>query len=355
MKEIDAEEKKVLLRILDANVNRCAEGLRVVEEAARLGWGDRALQSRLKEIRHGVRRGFEALPSVSLPFRDSTGDVGRDTPSLSEMRRSSIGQILRANFARAEEALRVLEEYVKLLEPGIASRFKRFRFELYAVERACFMTEPMGAALPASPFIYAILDRSVVTGDAFEPTARALLEGGIDIVQYRAKERGMDERRRDLVTLLTLAGSAGIPVIVNDDPELAAEVGAQGVHLGSKDPSPAEARAVLSPGAIIGVTIHSIDELEATDLSVVDYIAVGSIFPSPTKRDVPPVGTKLIAEAARLAKGVKIVAIGGIDADTVESVFDAGADGAAMISGLLNGDVRKNSFTFKEIVARRRP
>ena len=354
MKGLDANEKGIVMRILDANANRCAEGLRVIEEEVRMGRGDRELQSRLKDIRHGVRRGLEAFSVSALHFRDSAHDVGRDTQSRSEMQRDSLGDVTRANFARVEEALRVLEEYGKLIDPGAASRFKKFRFELYTVERDYFTPGISSAELPASPFIYAILDRSIVTDESFDHTVRALIEGRVDMVQYRAKEKDTSARRRDLVALLATAGPAGIPVIVNDDPELAAEVGAQGVHLGASDPAPAEARALLGQGAIIGVTLHSLDELDRLDRSHIDYIAFGAIFHSPTKGDVPPVGTEPIEILKRLAKGTKIVAIGGIDAGNVESVFDAGADGVAMISALLSGDVTKNCFTFKEIVARRR-
>jgi len=354
MRHLDENEMGIVLRILDANANRCAEGLRVVEEEARLGRRDRALQERLKRIRHRVRRKVETLFGRAVRYRDSESDVGRGSGTRSEMLRGSLEEVARANFARAEEALRVLEEYGKLVDVEAAAGFKRYRFELYAVERDFFAADDDRAELPPSPFIYAILDRSVVTGEEYRATVRGLIEGGVDIVQYRAKERSPEERRRDLVALLSAAGPAGVPVIVNDDPELAAEVGAQGVHLGADDPSPEEARALLGPGAIIGVTLHEAEELSGIDRSLVDYIAVGSIFPSRTKRGVRPVGTALIGEVSRLAGGTKIVAIGGIDAGNVEAVFDAGADGAAMVSAILSGDVAKNCFTFKEIAARRR-
>ena len=354
MKRLDENEKGIVMRILDANANRCAEGLRVIEEIVRLGRDDQALQGRLKDLRHGVRRGLKTLPESAVRFRDSVRDVGRDTRSLSEMLRGSLEDVARANFARAEEALRVLEEYGKLIDADSASRFKKFRFELYAIERDYCEPRSSPVEFPVSPFIYAILDRSIVMDEDFEHTARVLIEGGVDLVQYRAKEKDPAERRRDLVTLLAAAGQAGIPVIVNDDPELAAEVCAQGVHLGADDPSPSEARSLLGTDAIIGATIHSLDELNKLDRSCIDYLAVGSIFPSSTKGDIPPVGTELIESVSRLAEGIKIVAIGGINGANIESVFDAWADGAAMISALLSGDVSKNCFTFKEIVARRR-
>lgn len=355
MNGIDDDERGIVLRILDANANRCAEGLRVIEEAIRLGRGDSELQGRLKDIRHGVRRGLAGVPGASLRFRDSDNDVGRDASSDSEMRRGSFEDVIRANFARSEEALRVLEEYGKLVDPGSAPLFKKLRFELYSVERDFFSPGGRGASLPEPPFIYAILDRSIVAEGDVARTASALIEGGVDLVQYRAKEEPPEGRRRDLVTLLAVAERAGVPVIVNDDPELAAEVGAQGVHLGAGDPSPVEARALLGSRALVGVTIHSPDELDGLDVSLVDYIAVGSIFPSPTKRDVRPVGTGMIERVARRARGKTIIAIGGIDAGNVESVLDAGADGVAVVSALLEGDVSKNCFTFKEIVVRRRP
>ena len=142
-------------------------------------------------------------------------------------------------------------------------------------------------------------------------------------------------------------------MIVNDDPSLALETGAHGVHLGLDDPSVETARALLGPKAIIGATVHSMGEFEDLTLEAVDYIAVGSVFESPTKQDAPVCGLGFISSIRSQAAGLPIVAIGGIDQENIDSVLDAGADGIALVSALLQGDIRKNSFTFKQIIDRR--
>ena len=106
----------VVMRILDANANRCAEGLRVVEEIARFSMQDGTLTASLKGVRHEARRGVEALAKGALRHRDSVGDVARGSATASELSRGSLDAVARANFARAQEALRVLEEFGKLVD-----------------------------------------------------------------------------------------------------------------------------------------------------------------------------------------------------------------------------------------------
>ena len=146
-----------------------------------------------------------------------------------------------------------------------------------------------------------------------------------------------------------VAGRA--PVIVNDDPRLAHEAGADGVHLGAGDPSPAEARDILGPEAIVGVTVHTPAELAAVDPSAVDYIAVGAVYPTTTKPGVIPVGTAFVAEAARLFPG-PVVAIGGILPANAAAVLEAGAAGLAVLSGILVGDIGKNCLSYLDIIDR---
>lgn len=339
-------ERLVVLRILDANANRCAEGLRVVEEIVRFSMDDPVLFERFKELRHAVRLAVEAITSRSHRFRDSEGDVGRSLSTRTENYRDSLEAVARANFARSQEALRVMEEFGKLIEPEKALRFKQLRFELYTLERNFFGRSVPRGKLPQPPFLYGLLDRVYVSGDGVAETADRLLEGGVDVIQYRAKGIDTGERRADLVTIIARAAAGSIPVIVNDDPELAAEVGAAGVHLGVEDPSPEQARAILGPEGIVGLTVHSTPEFEGASLEAIDYVAVGSIYPSETKRDVAAVGLGLLRELkSRVA--APVVAIGGISLANVDEVLDAGADGIALVSALLKGDVKSNCMSFR--------
>ena len=128
-------------RIIDANVNRCLEGLRVIEDAARFILDDSRITARLKKIRHDTKDAVKSLQDDSdlLLSRDSGKDVGAKSLTVSESRRKSVGDILRANFRRVEESYRVLEEYAKLIDPARSVYFKNLRFRAYGIEKVIFL------------------------------------------------------------------------------------------------------------------------------------------------------------------------------------------------------------------------
>jgi len=129
--------KKNIYRILDANLNRAREGIRVTEEVARLYFDDAKLSSKFKRLRHELtrvaKRDFDE--KKLLTFRDTEKDVGADTMGSLEKRRVDLNSIVQANLRRAEEATRVLEEFGKLINPDSAKAFKRIRFRLYTLEQ----------------------------------------------------------------------------------------------------------------------------------------------------------------------------------------------------------------------------
>jgi thiamine-phosphate pyrophosphorylase len=345
-------DRAVILRILDANGNRCAEGLRVVEEIARFSMQDATLTGSLKDVRHEVRRGVEALAQGALMRRDSDGDVARGSATASELARGSLSAVARANFARAEEALRVLEEFGKLVDENGSRLFKSLRFALYTIERGFFAGTSLAARVPRPPFLYAILDRSAVASGDVASTAEAFVSAGVGMIQYRAKLAGGAEKRRDILCILEAARSASIPVIVNDDVELACETGADGVHIGAEDMPPGEARSMVGPGRIVGVSVTSLDELARLPSDAVDYVGVGPVFPSPTKPEAKALGVEFV-RSVRGGTELPLVALGGITAKNALEVIDAGADGIAAVSALCAGDVGKNCFTLKKIIATR--
>ncbi|HVM32725.1 MAG TPA: thiamine-phosphate pyrophosphorylase [bacterium] len=131
--------QKSLIRALDANCNRAREGLRVAEDVARFLWDDPALLKRLKRLRHAVTQAEKSLLKSAkgrAAARDVEKDLGRGTREKSEKKRSSPEDLLRANLKRAQEALRSLEEFSKLLGSPICARFKKIRYECYRVEES---------------------------------------------------------------------------------------------------------------------------------------------------------------------------------------------------------------------------
>jgi thiamine-phosphate pyrophosphorylase len=160
-------------------------------------------------------------------------------------------------------------------------------------------------------------------GDDLEVFLRQALGGGVDIVQLREKELGRAEIERAAATYRRVADTYSTLFIVNDDPELAHACDADGVHVGEVD-EVAAARELLGPGAIIGVSTHSPEQIAAAGEAAVDYIAVGPIWETPTKPGRPAVGLELITHAADAARH-PFFAIGGIDPSNAEEVVRAGA------------------------------
>jgi thiamine-phosphate pyrophosphorylase len=162
------------------------------------------------------------------------------------------------------------------------------------------------------------------------------IQGGARVVQYRDKGSGLSRRQTEASALLALCRGAGIPLIVNDDVELAAAVGADGVHLGRDDGDPRRAREVLGPDALIGVSCYDrLDLAQAAERAGAGYVAFGSFFASPTKPHAARPRPELLTEARR-ALGVPLVAIGGITPQNAGALIAAGADMVAVISGVFS-------------------
>ena len=179
--------------------------------------------------------------------------------------------------------------------------------------------------------LYVITDRQLARGRGHEQVVAAALRGGARIIQLRDK----DAPRNELIAvgrrLAKLCEDAGALLIVNDDPELAAEVGAGGVHVGPTDVPPDEARRILGPNAVVGWSIKaSVETARQAQALGVSYVAVGSIFSTTTKPGAAEVGLDAIRQV-RAAVSLPVAAIGGINAANVGEVMRAGAEMACVI------------------------
>ncbi len=185
--------------------------------------------------------------------------------------------------------------------------------------------------------IYAITTSPPPAGDLSSAVAAAL-RGGVAMLQYRDKGRDHARRLGEVLRLRELCHRHGAPLIVNDDVALAAEAGADGVHLGRDDTPVASARRALGEEAVIGVSCYAdLSRAERAAAEGADYIAFGSLFPSPTKPDAVRAPLDLPAEARRRT-GLPVVGIGGIHAGNIDRVAAAGIDAAAVISALFGTD-----------------
>lgn len=201
--------------------------------------------------------------------------------------------------------------------------------------------------------LYVITDKKLIPRDRFEKTVENAIKGGAGIVQLREKDTPGEEVLELGITLLKLTRKYGIPLIINDSPELAKEIGADGVHLGVHDASIDRARSILGEEAIIGVSCYGqITRGIYAEREGADYVAFGTPFFTPTKPDRTPTSLETLKEAKRKITGIPVFAIGGITAENARSVLRTGVDGIAVITGVFgSADPEKASRELALIAA----
>ena len=189
--------------------------------------------------------------------------------------------------------------------------------------------------------LYAVTDRAwAADTDAFFAQIHAAIDGGAAFVQLREKHLGQDDFLAEARRFVALCREKGAVSIINDNVEIAAEVGADGVHVGQEDLACGRARAILGPDKIIGVSAHNVDEALAAQAAGADYLGVGAAFVSHTKGDAKPIAAEAMA-AITAAVDIPVVAIGGITRENLPTMAGRGLDGVAVVSALFaQKDVR---------------
>jgi len=189
--------------------------------------------------------------------------------------------------------------------------------------------------------LYGIIDLGYVTPEAAPQAVERMIEGGVDVIQLRAKNFSEDEIQAIGGTLVSISEKAGVPFIINDYPEIVPAIGAQGAHVGQDDRSVADARwragrALAGEVAlpIIGRSTHSVEQAVAAQEEGADYIGFGPLFATPTKPGRPAIGLDDIRRVHELVK-IPIFCIGGIKLENLAAVIEAGARRVVIVSGIL--------------------
>ncbi len=202
------------------------------------------------------------------------------------------------------------------------------------------------------PKLYAILDLGYTPEAAAATTTTSLLEGGAALLQLRAKHHDLATIRRVAEQLIPLCRAAGVPFILNDHPVLAAELGADGVHLGQDDGPLGRARQLMGSNKLIGRSTHSLDQARAALAEGFDYIGFGPLFPTPTKAGRPAIGLLEIAAMEHdVGSHIPAFCIGGIKRANLAQVLAAGARRVVIVSELLVAvNVRQATAEIKAIL-----
>lgn len=332
VRERDAADEHDACRIVDAAANRVREGLRVIEDYLRFGLDDPHLTGLLKAWRHNFTRCLSLLDGAQLlAARDTRHDVGTEIHTVAEMRRESLLDVARANLKRIQEAARTLEEYGKVLSPDFAAQVVPLRYELYTLEKGILRTQAARQRLAGRELYLLVTEAACNRGPG--PTIRAALAGGVGIVQLREKKLS-DRRIVELGRLVRKwTREADALFIMNDRPDLALLTSADGVHVGQDELTVRDARRIVGPDKLVGVSTHTLEQARQAVLDGADYIGVGPVFSSQTKSFEMLAGLDFVRTVAAEIT-LPAFAIGGINLENVEHVCHAGAKGIAVSNAI---------------------
>jgi thiamine-phosphate pyrophosphorylase len=319
----------VVLRILDASLNRASEGLRAAEDYARFVLDDPFLTRELKALRHDLTAAAASAISSQdrHAARETQRDVGTTISTNSESARLDPWDVCAANLKRAEQSLRSLEEYGKLVSDEFAAACQSLRYRLYTLEKGLDVGRSSRDRLQ-NVTLCVLLDARKSAAE-FENMAAAIVEAGVGMIQLRDKDLDdcdLIERARSLRGLTR--GTQSL-CIINDRADIAAAVDADGVHVGQEDLSVKDARTIVGPRMLVGVSTHNIAQARTAVLDGADYLGAGPTFSSKTKSFEHFAGLTYLHEVADETR-LPTFAIGGITAENLPEVLATGISRVAV-------------------------
>ena len=337
--ELVVEDPSVLLeaaRVVDANLNRSLEALRVLDDYVRFVRDDRPMTAAVKQLRHDLVEAGGVLPArLLLAARSVPTDVGASVRTTAEYRRGGAADVGRVNLRRLQESLRSLEEFGKVLDAGFAAAVEQLRYRAYTLEAGLQPKSELQAKLEGAR-LYALVSAASCVA-AIDWMVGEMIDHGVGVVQLREKDRP-DREILDRARLLRrVTARRGVILIVNDRPDLARLAGADGVHLGQDDLGVADARRIVGADALVGVSTHNLSQVEAAIAAGADYLGAGPTFPSRTKEFAAFPGVEFAAQATAASR-VPVFALGGITTANVPELVAAGVRRVAVASALCGAD-----------------
>lgn len=320
--------QSTVYRILDANLDRAREGLRIIEEWCRFGLNQAQFTEECKQLRQELGQWHREEIRAA---RDTPNDPGTELTHPNEQQRANISELLRSNFCRTQEALRVLEEYGKLYSEPMAAACKQMRYRVYTLESN--LTGHQRHQKLKQSYLYLVTSPV----DNLFAVVEAALQGGLTLVQYRDKTADDLTRINTATKLRQLCHRYNALFIINDRVDLALAVDADGVHLGQEDVPVAFARQLLGSQRIIGRSTKNPDEMQRAIAEGADYIGVGPVYETPTKAGRAAAGLEYVRHAVKHAT-VPWFAIGGINAENLADVLSAGAERVAVVRAIMEAE-----------------
>ncbi len=316
-------------QLIDANLDRAREGLRVIEDWCRFGISRKDFVITIKDWRQRLGMCHKKKYKQA---RFTKKDAGLGLKHPSQLERIEPWEIITANCARVQEALRVIEEFSRNSDHRLAETASIIRYGLYEIEKEILNTDIRTNRLRKLSESKLCLITEPQSN--LNEKVTSALEAGVKMVQYRHKEATHRERFNEAKEIAELCRKFKALFIVNDHIDIALAVDADGVHLGQTDMPIAIARKLLGSEKLIGKSTHSLQDIYKAESEGPDYMGFGPIFSTKTKANLEPLGLQLLQEASRMAR-LPFFAIGGINNANLQEVLNQGAKRVAVISAIM--------------------
>jgi len=321
-----------IYQIIDANLDRAREGLRVLEDWARFGLGKEKYVIRIKNFRQILGKNHLEVYKQS---RNHTEDKCKGLPHQELIKRNTSEQIISSNSARVQEALRVIEEFSRLQNKELSKIASEIRYEIYTIEIDLI-------SLSKSKKLVEILkenDLYVITDQKHNllEIIEEILIAGVRIIQHRFKKGTDQDHLQEAIQIKNLCKRYNSLFIVNDRIDIALASNADGIHLGQDDLDLKTARKLLGYSKIIGISANNAIDISNALNEGCDYIGIGPVFETTTKKIKKPIG---IEKIKTLTKDLNIpwFAIGGIKSNNISYLKRNGFKKVALVSELMNSE-----------------
>ena len=331
-----------IYRVLDANLNRTCEGLRVIEDIARFILDDLKSSAALKDFRHNLRSALFSVPhfgEISIVQRNSNDDVGKENVAALSNARKDIYDVYRANINRVQEGTRVLEEFCKMISLEAEGKLSKIRFDIYSFDKEFSQNIILYSIDKKMDFhLYVVTSSEQAKGRDTVTVVKEAIKGGATCIQLREKNIEKQELLKLAGDIREITLDTGVTFIVNDHIDIAMTVNADGVHLGQGDLPLVEARKIMGPGYIIGVSTHNEEQAKVAEKNGATYVNLGPVYPTGTKpHGSPPVGTDFIKEVGSKLK-IPFTVMGGINKSNINDVLKAGTGRIAVVSAVIGAE-----------------
>jgi len=321
-----------IYQIIDANLDRAREGLRVLEDWARFGLGKEKYVEKIKNFRQILGKNHVAVYKQS---RNHIEDKCKGLTHKEQKKRKTSEQIISSNSGRVQEALRVIEEFSRLNNHELSKIASEIRYEIYTIEidLLSFSKCKKLEEILKENDLYVITDQK----DNLLEIIEEILIAGVRIIQHRFKKGTDKDHLQEAIKIKNLCERYNSLFIINDRIDIALASNADGIHLGQDDLDLKTARKLLGYSKIIGISANNAIDISNALKDGCDYIGIGPIFETTTKKNKQPLG---IENIKTLTKDLNIpwFAIGGIKSNNISYLKRNGFKKVALVSELMNSE-----------------